>query len=180
MNGLTVIYSHYKNSSLAYLSGRVQERVSWLSEGDLELENTVFIRSLQGKKFFNKIYSEAGDVFGGALLVGEGHSDVGVQHDELQLEFARDERLPGLLLEIVGDDVGFVGEVVIDLVFMGLEGVVVLLRGEKFFGQKYEVMENVDDSDVSSQLEGPVGDAHGEVFIGALAITQHSKLRFTS
>lgn len=132
------------------LSGRVQERVSWLSESDLELENTVFIRS-----------SEAGDVFGCSFLVSKGHSDVRVQHDELQLKFARDERLPSLLLKVVGNYASFVGDIIEDLVFGGLEGVIAL-----------EVMENAVDSDVSSQLEGPVGDAETEVFIGALTLDE--------
>jgi hypothetical protein len=134
------------------------------------LEDTIFIRSLFFITF-NKNYSEACNIFGRSLDVGEWHSDVRIQHDELQLKLARDERLPRFGFKVVGNYASFVGDVVVDFVFRWLVAGVILLKLCKT-REMYEVMEDVFNSNVSSQLEGPVGDAEGEVSVGIVAMTQ--------
>lgn len=172
LNGLTVIYRSGFTFTI-YLSGWGQERVSWLSESNLELEDTIFIRSLRSEDS-KGTYSEVSDVFRRFLDVGKGHSNIRIQHDKFKLEFFGDERFPGFGFQVIGDDVGLVGDVIINFVFVGLVWGIILLKGKIWGRKKYEVMENSIDSDISSELEGPVSNSDSEDFVNVVAMTQIS------
>lgn len=131
------------------LISQLKERKTGMSIVDLELEDTVFIGSL-----------ESSFVLSCLRLINESSSDIWVEHDELKLKIlSTSERLPLARLAVQSADIQVVNNLVIDFVFSGLLGGIIS-----------EVMVDSVNSEDTSELEGPFSEVLGELSVVALAL----------